>query len=357
MLDPAGFSKFNPDSTLEPQIFTPIAIKDITEEHKMLLNPMLYGFTLGDKTWGGFAVSKIRDVEWNDSMIDSLVLEPQRKAFIHALVRTHGLDNPGDEVFDDFVHGKGRGLIGVLSGPPGVGKTFTAEAVAEIVRRPLYMISSGELGDEPGSLQLRLARALELGMTWNAVVLIDEADIFLLQRTNDSASRNAITSIFLRELEYYGGILLLTTNRLSSLDQAFHSRVHFTFNYPNLDVEARFVIWRKFVNKARAAAGVTVHLSDDEIRDLAILPLNGRQIKNCVGTSQAVAKENQTPMDASHIRLAVSFIHSKWDDNWETIEAPGIPGDSPGKTREGSGLGGSTRGWLPGYIRRFLNRD
>jgi adenylate kinase family enzyme len=331
MLDPEAFRTFDPNSKLAPHIKSPIAITDITEEHKMLLNPVLYGFSLGDKIWGAFAVSEIEEVGWNDEIIDSLVLDPERKDFIHALVRTHGLKNAGNDVFDDFVLGKGKGLIGLLSGPPGVGKTLTAEAVAEIARRPLYMISSGELGDSPESVQTNLARAFELGEAWNAVVLLDEADIFLYRRSDDNLSRNAITSIFLRHLEYYKGILLLTTNRLTSLDEAFQSRIHFTFKYLPLDKEVRLAIWNKFADKARATPGVIVDLGDEDIRELASLPLNGRQIKNCMGISEAVASTNQVPLNATCIRLAVSFVRSKWDEDGEEDDSLcNDSGESPG---------------------------
>ncbi|KAK0715826.1 P-loop containing nucleoside triphosphate hydrolase protein, partial [Lasiosphaeris hirsuta] len=299
---------------------TPVRTEDFTDEHKMLLNPTLYGFSLGDKIWGAFAVSNLEDVVWDDKIIESLVLDSERKEFIQALVRTHGL-KAGNEAFDDFVRDKGKGLIGLLSGPPGIGKTLTAEAVAEIAHRCLYMISSGELGEDAGSVQTRLAEVFELREAWNAVVLLDEADIFLSQRGDDNLSRNAVTSIFLCHLEYYQGILLLTTNRLTSLDQAFQSRIHFTFKYKALSSEARLAIWNKFVDKARAVPDVKVELGDEAIRKLASLDLNGRQVKNCMSISQAVASTKGVPLDLSCIRLAVSFVGTTWgiDDDYEDI--------------------------------------
>ncbi|KAK3358144.1 P-loop containing nucleoside triphosphate hydrolase protein [Lasiosphaeria hispida] len=317
MLDPVAYDMFYPNNKLTPVMDTPVTASNLTEEQKMLLNPVLYGFSLGDKIWGAFAVSQVGGINWNDTIIDSLVLDSERKDFIHALVRTHGHKEAGNEVFDDFVRDKGKGLIGLLSGPPGVGKTLTAEAVAEIAQRPLYTISSGELGDTPSSVQANLARVFELSETWNAVVLLDEADIFLSRRTDDNLSRNAVTSVFLRHLEYYGGILLLTTNRLTSLDEAFQSRIHFTFQYRDLSTEARLKIWKKFVEKAKAIGGLMLDLSDEEIIGLASLPLNGRQIKNCMGISQAVALTNKVPLGVSCIRLAASFVQSNWRDDGE----------------------------------------
>lgn len=84
------------------------------------------------------------EIIWNDRIFDSLVMDEPQKSLVHTLVRVHGSEKHS---FDDFVADKGKGLIGLLTGPPGVGKTLTAEAVAEVSRRPLYMVTSAELGN------------------------------------------------------------------------------------------------------------------------------------------------------------------------------------------------------------------
>ena len=79
-----------------------------------------------------------------------------------------------DSGFDDFVQGKGHGLVINLFGPPGVGKTLSAEATSEHVRRPLYVIGGGDLGTTATSLDQALNRVLDIATSWNAIVLIDE---------------------------------------------------------------------------------------------------------------------------------------------------------------------------------------
>jgi SpoVK/Ycf46/Vps4 family AAA+-type ATPase len=261
---------------------------------------------------GAFAVSQLEKVTWNEKIVESLVLDEHRKNFIRALVRYHGQKDDSNR-FDDFVRDKGKGLVGLLSGPPGVGKTLTAEAVAEIAHRPLYSISSGELGESSSILQTRLIRVMELAETWRAVVLLDEADVFLTERSDEDLSRNAITSIFLRHLEYYQGILLLTTNRLDSFDKAFQSRIHFCFKYDALDVEARYSIWQTFVGRAKALTNVEVCLEENDIRKLADNELNGRQIKNIMGIAQSVAAEKNEPITLDSILLAKSFAMIPWN--------------------------------------------
>lgn len=58
-----------------------------------------------------------------------------------------------------------------------------------------------------------------------AVVLLDEADVFLEERDMKDLNRNALVSVFLRALEYYNGIVILTSNRVGTFDEAFKSRI------------------------------------------------------------------------------------------------------------------------------------
>ncbi|PKK44345.1 hypothetical protein CI102_10293, partial [Trichoderma harzianum] len=276
----------------------------LTDDQKLLVNPVLYGFSLGDKMWGAFAVTLLHDVEWNDNILNDLVISDDQKQFMRALVESHSTSG-----FDDFVRDKGKGLIGLLAGPPGVGKTLTAEAVAEIARRPLYMISSGELGSEPESVQRGLDTLMELAEAWHAVVLLDEADVVLVERDDTNLVRNAITSIFLRRLEYYQGILILTTNRHASFDPAFKSRIHFYLDYPDLDVDKRRILWRSFMARSAASGKVTVDVAEHELEGLAEFPLNGRQIKNIMNITQIVAVRRGIPITYEGIRIAMGFSH------------------------------------------------
>lgn len=166
-------------------------------------------------------MSRVAEIAWNDAIYSALVMPDFQKDLIKQLVEAHGQEK-GD--YDDFVREKGKGLVGLLMGPPGLGKTMTAEAIAEVARKPLYTMSSGELGESVYDVSNNLARVMELATTWHTVLLIDEADVFLAQRSSIHVERNAITSTFLRQLEYYPGILILTTNRASSIDSAFESK-------------------------------------------------------------------------------------------------------------------------------------
>ncbi|KAI8415569.1 hypothetical protein FOFC_05194 [Fusarium oxysporum] len=243
---------------------------------------------------GLFDIELIKDVLWSSTAFDQLVLPHDYKRIIQAFVgaQMSGLDN-----FDDVIKGKGRGIIMLLSGEPGTGKTLTAESVSEIMQKPLYNMSAAELGDVAQEVEQKLDCALELSTRWGAVLLLDECDVFLERRTTSDIKRNKLVSIFLRLLEYFEGVMFLTTNRVSAFDPAFESRIHLTIHYPNLDYTSRLHIWRTFVNIGTDGNS----LSEDELDELAGVELNGRQIKNVVKTARLLATHERTQLAMGHI--------------------------------------------------------
>lgn len=83
-----------------------------------------------------------------------------------------------------------------------------------MLKCPLYAVSAGELGTDARFLETDLQRILDICHTWGAILLLDEADVFLEKRNMQDVYRNALVSVFLRQLEYFQGILFLTTNRV-----------------------------------------------------------------------------------------------------------------------------------------------
>ncbi|KAK3302765.1 P-loop containing nucleoside triphosphate hydrolase protein [Chaetomium strumarium] len=267
-------------------------VEDLTElsdEHCLLTTPWLIGFDLKAKTWGRFLIDKLGEVVWNDKAYDNLVLPGGEKELAWDFVQSKSRSN---EVIDDFVPDKGRGLIILMFGPPGVGKTYTAEAVAEKARVPLYLVSAGMLGTSPEVVEPALDHALELCRMWNAMLLLDEADVFLGARLDDSLTRNELVSIFLTKLEYYQGILFLTTNRFSRIDHAFQSRVDLFLPYHDLDAATRTQVWHNFLEHFGGADKFDVTPRDVADR-FAALPLNGREIKNLLKSAQLLTARRE----------------------------------------------------------------
>jgi AAA+ superfamily predicted ATPase len=266
--------------------------------------PKVGVFALRDKEWASVRVDDLRPVQFREKAFKRLVIKEEYKKMMIAMVEAYMLKQPG---FSDIVTGKGRGLIILLHGPPGVGKTLAAECIAERERRPLYSVGCGDLGTEPVDLERRLKEAFNYAVLWKAILLMDEADIFLQERDMHDVKRNALVSIFLRELEYFDGILFLTTNRPGDIDEAFQSRIHVSIGLKALNLEERRQVWAVFIKD--------MLLSDKEKRALLEYvtqnfdgdKLNGRQIRNAVRTSLALAQLKGEKLNAGHLESVIKI--------------------------------------------------
>lgn len=174
-----------------------------------------------------------------------------------------------------------------MFGPPGTGKTFTAEAVSERARVPLYAVSAASLGTAPAAVEAALERALELCRLWGAMLLLDEADVFLAARTDADVARNELVAVFLTKLEYYQGVCFLTTNRIRSLDHAFQSRIDLFLPYADLTPASRRQVWENFID--RAGRGKFEELTEEGLDRLARIEVNGMEIKNLIKSAHLLS--------------------------------------------------------------------
>ncbi|PIG85022.1 hypothetical protein AARAC_000654 [Aspergillus arachidicola] len=258
-------------------------VRELTDEQLLLYNTHVRGYSLKLKKWGMFYVTKVTPITWNND------------AFSHLMLPT------GKKAFDDVIKGKGLGILMLLVGSPGTGKTLTAEAVAGRVRKPLYMLSAGELGQSTEDIENRLSDTLQLTEKWDAVLLFDECDVFLQERSVRHLAHNEIVALFLRLLEYYRGILIMTSNHADIIDRAFKSRIHLILHYPELVPQAKEQIWRQFVNRSNGQNTLT----DEAYSLLAALPMNGRQIKNVIQIATLLAGQEKTVLGIDQIRIVL----------------------------------------------------
>jgi hypothetical protein len=266
--------------------------------------PVVCGFSLESRTWGLALVDGLSPVVFQESAFDALVLPQARKRLLRALVTSHNQRKGARSA--DILPGKGEGIIFLLHGPSGVGKTLTAEAVSEVLHRPLYRVSMGELGTTPESLEERLQAIFDLCLPWQALILIDEAEMLLETRQNsNNLIRNAMVCVMLRLLEYYPGILFLTTNSgLECLDPAIASRLTCTLRYEALDIKGRMKIWNATLDRVgRDEESTDVSISERDIERLArdYKGINGRQIKNAVQLASSLCHYEKTPMTTAHL--------------------------------------------------------
>lgn len=286
----------------------------------LVCSPNIPAFILADRRWGHVSLDHLSGVKCDTEAFKYLVLDPGVKLTVKALIgkfaSTDGKVSPWP---NDFVRNKGEGRIFLLHGSPGVGKTCTAECVAELTRRPLLSITSGDLIP---NVERNLAYFLTLGERYGALVLLDEADVYLEARRTRDLKRNALVSVFLRALEYYRGVLFLTTNRVASFDPAFTSRIHVALHYRRLSNTDRARIWannfdrleRDSVGKVFVCPSAREYVferdaeEDGEGGEVGELRWNGREIRNALQTAVALAETEAVEEGLERVGVAERHI-------------------------------------------------
>ncbi|KAL8788708.1 MAG: hypothetical protein Q9213_001522 [Squamulea squamosa] len=262
---------------------------DLLNEEYALLPARLLGYIPVKKIFAQLAVKHLSSVEdkdkdevWNSG----LILNEDKKKIIRTLVENHA--QMAHKRIPDLVEGKGNGLVILLHGPPGVGKSLTAECVAKATSKPLFTVGVADIGTQSKDVEDKLNKVFSLAAEWDAVLLIDEADVFMEQRgsTDSTLERNALVSVLLRVLEYYEGILILTTNRVLSFDVAVQSRIHLAVMFHDLDDDQTRAIIE--VHLAKRPHDLTDSELDNFSNFAATSALNGRQIRNVISSAEAM---------------------------------------------------------------------
>ncbi|KAJ3579150.1 hypothetical protein NPX13_g1414 [Xylaria arbuscula] len=279
----------------------------------------LKAFIFKTRKWETLDVAFCHDTKPNKNPFQRLVMPEDRNLMIESLV--YKFTDPryasdGQQVWGvDFIKNKGEGQIFLLHGGPGVRKTFTAgksyafwlfswrstnvtyefpECIAELAGRPLLALTCGDIGTNEVTMEKELGKWLKLARSWGAVMLLDEADVFLEKRGISDLKRNSLVSVFLREIEYYQGILFLTTNRVGQFDDAFISRIHVVIHYPDLGEDDRGKIWNQFFDKLEDEREGALKVDKAAKRYIADKVCkrkwNGREIRNAFQTAVALAE-------------------------------------------------------------------
>ncbi|KAI1346302.1 P-loop containing nucleoside triphosphate hydrolase protein [Xylaria sp. FL0043] len=272
------------------------ATKPMSNEQLLCCPPRVLGYALKEKTWVQLLVKHLEPPNKADASTfnDQLQLDADAKNLILKSVQAHAMSGKRSQGLDDFAPGKGKGLVIMLYGQPGVGKTLTAESVAQMTSKPLLSVGVSDIGIEGDKVELNLQRIFALAGLWEAVLLFDEADVFLESRGegDNDLQRNAMVSVLLRVLEYYDGILILTTNRMRSLDIAVQSRIHLAIKFKELSQQQKANIYVSFLEQLDNK-GLVDNFTDLKAwatRESRRYNFNGRQIRNVLSTALGIAR-------------------------------------------------------------------
>ncbi|KIW91000.1 uncharacterized protein Z519_08783 [Cladophialophora bantiana CBS 173.52] len=286
------------------------------DEHQCLLYPpRILGYATQQKMWAQFKVQDTTAVptDLSTAFEDKLELDRNDKNMIKALVENHESSKDASQAqVNDIIESKGKNLVILLHGPPGVGKTLTAETIAEATGKPLLVVTVAEIGLEASKAEKSLEQIFYLAGAWEAILLIDEADVFLESR---------FVMVLLRVLEYFEGVMILTTNRITSLDIAVQSRIHLAIRYTDLTREQKIKIYNIFLSQLIAEGKVDTDGIDDWIRWVGCeAEVNGRQIRNIVSSAYLLARSRTQHRNLKRDDLqTVNGIMKKFQKQLETL--------------------------------------
>lgn len=190
----------------------------LSDDYVMLLPLRVYGYAMLNRKWFPLNINLVSDISPDQVRTTAagyhdLVLPDGHKKLLQAIVKNQVRDtkhtsDKRDEGPDDFqmdvVKGKGEGLIILLHGAPGVGKTSTAECVAAQLERPLLSITCGDISTNVKQAEETLQEYCTLAYRWRCVLLLDEADVFLAKREKGDIARNALVSGQLQRVIKFG---------------------------------------------------------------------------------------------------------------------------------------------------------
>ena len=290
-----SINKIGPLLPLEIKTYMEFTTEDdlININRDYIILPFVPIFTLGcGKSWGIAHYDNLNNINFNENIFNDIVIDKSKKMLVQALLKNYDYKSNYNLIED-----KGNNLIFLLYGSPGVGKTLTAEASSEFLKKPLYHITIGDLRLNPEGLEANLKDIDRMCSNWNAILLIDEADIFLEERSFTDISRNTIVSIFLKFLEYSKNIIFLTTNRLDTIDPAVRSRINLIINYPKLREEERAGIWN------RVLKDINIDKKKKLISYLSNSELNGREICNVVNIIMTMLKSRDDKFLEKDIKM------------------------------------------------------
>ncbi|KAK7413655.1 hypothetical protein QQX98_007437 [Neonectria punicea] len=303
-------------------------VEALTEHQYFLCDSMVEAFLFDTKTWRSLHVDGFQEASFDGPFFDDMVIKDSSKMYIQDLAKPYirGIqeNRPQKQLRSSLgkIHKpskqkqpwsteatkiKGNGLTMLLHGRPGVGKSYTAECVAQYTRRPLLSLDTSDLDLRPDRKDESLMRWFKRAEKWGAILLIDDAEQFL------DFGRTELVAGFLRASSYFKGILILTTSRIMAFDQVLMSHVKAQILYPNFDDEERMKLWGHYFQELEDDAETNMSVTEG-IKDYAkseevqALEWNGREIQSAFQVAVALAEAKGKKDDQGRMLVTVDNL-------------------------------------------------
>ncbi|KQY42948.1 ATP-binding protein [Cellulomonas sp. Root137] len=213
-------------------------------------------------------------------------------------------------------HDNTSGLVALFHGPPGTGKTMTAAALSRSTGLPAYLVDLSALVSKYiGETEKALARVFDRAVREGCMLVFDEADAVFGRRTevSDSHDRyaNQEVSYLLSRIEAHPGVVVLTTNLLSNIDEAFQRRIHVMVEFPEPGPGERSRLWRSVLPRELPVAR-TVDLDALAQR----YALSGAQIRDASLDAAYLAAADGRVVTQEYL---VSGIHRQFEKAGRTV--------------------------------------
>jgi SpoVK/Ycf46/Vps4 family AAA+-type ATPase len=201
---------------------------------------------------------------------------------------------------------QGQGLIALLSGPPGTGKTMAAQVIAATLGYDLFRVDlAGVISKWVGETSQNFERILTRAADMHAIILFDECDAIFSKRTSEvhdaqDKFANTDAAYLLQAMESYPGIAFLATNQKGNIDPAFIRRLRYLLEFSKPDATQRLDIWRRIVvglggEGRRDVLDASLRLLADSVE------VTGAQIKFATLGAIFAARRDSSPMELRHL--------------------------------------------------------
>jgi hypothetical protein len=199
---------------------------------------------------------------------------------------------------------KGLGLSALFSGPPGTGKTMVAGLIAEELKLDLYQVDLSKVVSKwIGETEKNLAELFDAAEAGHAILLFDEADSLFAKRTEVKSSNDRYANLevnyLLQRMEAFAGVVILTTNHETSIDEAFRRRLSLRVDFPVPEPEERERLWRTLLP---AQAEVSADIDFDGLAHR--FEMTGGYIKNAALRAAFLAADEGTAIAMRHLMRA-----------------------------------------------------